>query len=136
MPESNATSSEVNTASGVQVISIDSPAIEWTEYGDLPGDETPGNPPGHHAIVWESPDRRVTVGVWKRDADIGVLLGGELSMDFVIEGDVTVTDQAGVEHRAQSGDLLVYTNKDSGKWHQEGPIRKLYVHVRSEVPGD
>jgi uncharacterized cupin superfamily protein len=119
-----------NTQSSVRVINIDSDSIQWEDYGDLPGDLTPGNPPGRHATVYESPDKRVTVGVWTRDADIGVLLGSEQSFDFVIEGEVTVTDQDGAVHVARSGDLLIYTNGDSGTWHQPGPIKKIFIHVR------
>ncbi|GEM_PF-3773704 len=116
--------------SGVQVIKIDSPDIVWEDYGDLPGDRTPGNPMGRHAQVYTSPDGKVTVGLWTRDADFGDLLGGGQSFDFVIDGDVTVTDADGVAHNATSGDLLIYSNKDSGTWEQPGPIKKIFIHVR------
>jgi uncharacterized cupin superfamily protein len=133
MPKSKDALEETTvTGAGIRVIDIESPDIAWQEYGEMPGDQTPGNPPGMHAIVYESPDKRVTVGVWKRDADIGELLGGGLSLDFVIEGQVEVTDENGVTHTARDGDLLIYSSADKGSWHQPGPIRKIYIHVRNE----
>ncbi|MFF2650286.1 cupin domain-containing protein [Streptomyces sp. NPDC058045] len=126
--EQNTTNAE--QGSGVRVIRIDDPAVQWEDYGDLPGDRTPGNPVGRHANVFRSADGRVTVGLWTRDADFGDLLGTGQCFDFVIEGDVTVTDDQGTEHHAGSGDLLMYSESDTGTWAQPGPIRKIFVHVR------
>lgn len=116
--------------SGVRVIKFGDPAHRWEDYGDMPGDRTPGNPMGRHASVYRSPDGRVTVGLWTRDADYGDLLGTGQCFDFVIEGDVTVTDKDGQPHHATSGDLLIYNGRDTGSWTQPGPIRKIFIHVR------
>lgn len=117
---------------GVQVINLDDPSIEWAEY-DMPNDQTPPPAtPGQHATVWKSADGRVTVGVWQRDADIGDLLGGGQSFDFFVEGEATVVDANGDEHTARAGDLLIYGSEDSGDWIQKGPIRKIFVHVAND----
>jgi uncharacterized cupin superfamily protein len=121
---------KVAGASGVQVVKFADPANEWKDYGDMPGDRTPGNPIGQHASVFRSPDGRVSVGLWRRDAVLGDLLGSGQCFDFVIEGDVTVTDSEGRKHRATSGDLLIYNESDTGTWEQPGPIRKIFIHVR------
>ncbi len=124
------TNLETAAKSSVQVIKFGDPANDWHDYGDMPGDRTPGNPIGQHASVWKSADGRVTVGLWRRDADYGDLLGTGQCFDFVIEGDVTVVDKEGRTHVANSGDLLIYNEKDEGSWEQPGPIRKIFIHVR------
>jgi len=122
-------SSEQNK-SGVRVVKFDSPDNVWQDYGDMPGDRTPNNPIGQHASVWQSADGRVSVGLWRRDADFGDLLGSGQCFDFVLEGEVLVTDADGHQHRAQSGDLLIYNEQDKGSWEQAKPIRKIFIHVR------
>lgn len=121
---------QASVSSGVQVVKFDDGANQWHDYGDMPGDRTPGNPMGQHASVFRSDDGRVTVGLWRRDADYGDLLGSGQCFDFVIEGEVTVTDSQGHKHQASSGDLLIYNERDTGTWEQAGPIRKIFIHVR------
>jgi len=116
--------------SGVRVVKFDSPDNVWQDYGDMPGDRTPGNPVGQHASVWQSADGRVSVGLWRRDADFGDLLGSGQCFDFVLEGEVLVTDADGKQHLVQSGDLLIYNEQDKGRWEQAKPIRKIFIHVR------
>lgn len=118
-------------AIGVHVVKIDDPSNEWNRY-DMPDDQTPPPAtPGQHASAWTSPDGRVTVGLWKRDADVGDLLGADLSFDFLIEGEVTVVEPDGTRHVARSGDLLMYGSGDKGLWEQSEPIKKIFVHVRN-----
>jgi uncharacterized cupin superfamily protein len=119
-----------NAATGVQVVKFGDKNLVWEDYTDMPNDRTPGNPIGQHADGWTSSDGRITVGLWRRDADIGDLLGTGQCFDFVIDGEVTVTDANGNKHHAGPGDLLIYNETDTGEWNQLGPIKKFFIHVK------
>jgi uncharacterized cupin superfamily protein len=116
----------------IRTVSLNDPDLNWEVYEeDMPGDQTPeGTPPGEHQVIFQSADGRVTVGVWRRAADIGEIVGEGQCFDFVVDGEVTLEDVEGRSHSAGAGDLLIYREDDKGKWLQPGPIRKFYVHVR------
>jgi uncharacterized cupin superfamily protein len=131
MPKTDA-SRTAPPARGIQVVRIDAPDIDWHDYEDeMPGDETPdGVGPGQYAVVFESEDKRIVVGVWRRDADVGELVGEGQAIDFVVEGTVELTGDDGVPQQAGPGDVLLYTETDAGRWNQAGPIKKVFVHIR------
>ncbi|RGE23218.1 hypothetical protein [Leucobacter sp. wl10] len=119
---------------GVHTISIDDPAIEWKEYPhELPGDHSPeGTGPGEHAVVFESRDKRIVVGVWRREADLGLIAGSGQCIDVVVEGSATLVDKDGRRVTANSGDLIIYSGEDEGEWLQDGPIKKFYIQIQDK----
>lgn len=119
---------------GVHAISVDDPSIEWKDYPHaLPGDISPeGTGPGESAVIFESEDKRIVVGVWKREADIGLIAGSGQCIDVVVEGSATLVDKSGRRVTANSGDLLIYNGEDEGEWIQEGPIKKFFIQIQDK----
>lgn len=129
MPSTSGASEGKPLETGVRVLRYEDPANDWQPY-ELIGDRTP--PPatlGDAAEVWTSPDGRVTIGLWRRDADRSQLQGHGLSLDFMLEGEVSVTEPDGTRHVARAGDLLIYGSADKGQWEHTAPIRKFFVHI-------
>lgn len=124
--------------SGVHAISIDDPAIDWKDYPHaLPGDTTPeGTGPGEYSIVFESADKRIVVGTWKREIDYGLIAGSGQCIDVVVDGSVTLVDKEGRRVTANSGDLLIYNGEDEGEWIQDGPIKKFFIQILDKAPAE
>lgn len=119
-------------SSGVHAVSIDDPAIDWKDYPhELPGDQSPeGTGPGEYDTIFTSEDGRIVVGVWKREADIGLIAGTGQCFDVVVEGSATLVAKDGRRVTANAGDILIYNGTDEGEWIQEGPIKKFFIQVK------
>jgi uncharacterized cupin superfamily protein len=121
----------ITKSRGVRVISFNGPETPWTEASPLPNDQTPAEVgPGEVAVIYESEDRRVLVGLWRRDQDFGELFAEGQAIEVVLNGGVEITETDGTVHTVGSEDVMIYSDEDTGTWKQDGPIEKVFVYIR------
>lgn len=131
MATSDETVEQLITTPGAKVVNIADPDIPWHDYLDkLPGETTPDHvAKAKHAVLYSSPDGKVTLGAWSRDEDYGPIGSPGWSFDIVLEGSVTLINTDGTEQTAGPGEVILYRREDVAEWHQTGYLRKFYVTI-------
>ena len=92
-----------------------------------------GAPQAHGRFLWQSEDRRLGNGLWCCTPGS---FDWEYTWDetiYLIEGEVTISDQDGTSRTYRAGDLLFAPSGTSSRWKIAQTVRKAF-HIRSDTP--
>jgi uncharacterized cupin superfamily protein len=109
-----------------------SPQIQIVTARDLVWAAAETNPdekeaPGEESTVFESLDRRFSIGFWQRDAQRRHFTRPYDEIALILEGEVTLHVDGDRALRARAGDVVVTPAGSSARWESSAPVKKLWA---------
>lgn len=100
-------------------------ALDWAEVPRPEGDEAP---PGEEVVLFRTASGDASCGFWRRGPEEGKMdLPDYHEIAYILEGNITVTEDDGTAHEVGPGDILVTPRGTRAWWHSHSPVRKFWT---------
>ena len=109
---------------GTSVVQADA-QLDWIEVERPAGDTAP---PGEEVVLFREAHGRASCGFWRRGPEEGRMdLPDYDEISYVLEGDVTITEDDGTVHEVGPGDILISPRGTKAVWTSHTPVRKFWT---------